>query len=108
VLKVEAEKLKSSSIFCLLWASSFELSLALQYFPAKLVLPLNKKPVRLFENLAKRWLAFPFRHYVALPADKEDQKVILTNVFPQGIPICALQENTLTTLVNAILNFLEV
>jgi GTP-binding protein HflX len=39
---------------------------------------------------------------------QEDQKVILTNVFPQGIPICALQENTLTGLVNAILDFLEV
>lgn len=39
---------------------------------------------------------------------QEDQKVILTNVFPRGIPICALQENTLTDLVSAILEFLEV
>jgi GTP-binding protein HflX len=39
---------------------------------------------------------------------QEDQKVILTNVFPRGIPVCALQKNTLTGLVNAILDFLEV
>ncbi len=39
---------------------------------------------------------------------QENQKVILTNIFPQGIPICALQGNTLTNLVNAILNFLEI
>jgi len=37
----------------------------------------------------------------------DEQKVMLANTFPQAIPICALQRDTLTGLVNAILDFLD-